>query len=416
MDTLQFMGLLITAAALFGWVSSRWLRLPTTIGTMLLTATGSVALLWLSRYVPSLHVWAVSLSGRIDFERLILHGMLALLLFAGSFLLDLEFLGREKLTVGILSVFGTLFSTIGVALLMWSMLPFIGIHAGFMECLFFGALIAPTDPIAVLEMLRRVGVPKNVQAQLAGESLFNDGIGAVLFLTLLEASRGAIPSVGHVGGLLLLKAGGGLALGVFAAWLTSLLMRMVDAYQVEILLTIALAIAGYATADSLNISAPLEAVAAGIALRRINLAHPRGAIAHESVDRFWEVVDEVQNSVLFVLLGLELLAIPFQLVTLQAGAAAILSVNLVRLAVVSLLLLAIRLLQPGHASSLLALAWGGLRGGLSLALALAVPAGQGRNWIVPTTYMVVLFSIVVQGGSLDLFLKKLRIYQQGPAI
>jgi CPA1 family monovalent cation:H+ antiporter len=208
MTILQLLSLLIFIAALFGWISSRWLKLPITIGTMLLTVTSSLCLVSVSAYVPGLQPWAVRLVQQINFESLILHGMLALLLFAGAFLLDLEFLIYEKLAVTVLSVVGTLLSTVAIAALMWWVLPLIGLRATWLQCLFFGALISPTDPIAVLEMLRRVGVPKNVQAQLAGESLFNDGIGAVVFLALLDASRGAIPSARHLGVFLLLKAGG----------------------------------------------------------------------------------------------------------------------------------------------------------------------------------------------------------------
>jgi CPA1 family monovalent cation:H+ antiporter len=345
---------------------------------------------------------------QINFENLILHGMLALLLFAGSFLLDLEVLRLEKLTVGALSIFGTLLSTVLIAALMWLALPAIGIRASWLQCFFFGALISPTDPIAVLEMLRRVGVPKNIQGQLAGESLFNDGVGAVIFLALLDASRGAMPAATHIGLFMIFKAGGGLAMGVFFAWIASSLMRRVDAYQVEILLTLSLALGGYALADTFHLSAPLEAVAAGIALRRLNLHHPPGLIAHESIDAFWTVVDEVQNSVLFVLLGLEVLAIPFHKSSLESGLAAILAVTTVRIAVVTAILGFIQLFRREYHSSILALSWGGLRGGLSIALALSVPPGQGKSWILATTYIVVVFSIVVQGGSMDLFLRRFR--------
>ena len=412
MTTLQLLSLLISIAALFGWISSRWLKLPITIGTMVLTVACSLCLIGISEYVPALQPWAMRLVQQIDFESLILHGMLALLLFAGGFLLDLEFLIHEKLAVTALSVAGTLLSTFMIAALMWWGLPFIGIQATWLPCLFFGALISPTDPIAVLEMLRRVGVPTNVQAQLAGESLFNDGIGAVIFLALLDASRGAIPSVRFLGVFLLFKVGGGLALGVLAAWITSSLMRLVDAYQVEILLTLSLALGGYALADTWRLSAPLEAVAAAIALRRFNMKQPPARIAHESVDGFWKVIDEVQNSVLFVLLGIEILAIPFQWVSLKSGLAAIVAVTTVRLAIVALVVGCIRLFRREHRSSILTLTWGGLRGGLSIALALSVPAGEGRSWILATTYVVVVFSIVIQGGSMDLLLRRFNVAKQ----
>ena len=408
MTTFQLLSLLASIAALFGWISAQWLRLPITIGTMLLTVACSLGLMGIGAYAPGLQVWAIGMVRQINFESLILHGMLGLLLFAGAFFLDLGLLAKEKLAVTLLSVPGTLISTGLTAVLMhWALLA-IGIPATWLHCFFFGALISPTDPIAVLELLRRVGVPPNVQAQLAGESLFNDGVGAVVFLALLDASRGATPAPLQIAVTLLLKVGGGIALGVLAAFVVSSLMRRVRAYQVEILLTLALALGGYALADAWQLSAPLEAVAAGIALRRFNLSHPVELIAHESVDGFWEVIDEVQNSILFVLLGLEVLAIPFHRLSLQSGAVAIVIVTAVRLAVVALILGGIRLARRNFQSSVLALSWGGLRGGLSIALALAVPVNQGRSWILTATYLVVVFSIVIQGGFMDLFLRRFR--------
>jgi monovalent cation:H+ antiporter, CPA1 family len=412
MTTLDLLSLLISIAAVFGWVSMRWLKLPITIGTMLLTVVASLALAWVGAYAAGLRPWAFQLVRQIDFESLILHGMLAVLLFAGAFLLDLEYLAKEKLGVTLHSVFGTLLSTIAVAALMRVALPLTGVHASWLECLFFGALISPTDPIAVLEMLRRVGIPKHVEAQLAGESLFNDGVGAVIFLALLDASRGMAPSAWQLGGMVVLKAGGGMALGVALAWVASMLMCLVDAYQVEILFTLALALGGYALAEAGGLSAPLEAVAAGIALRRFNMNHPHPSIAHASIDEFWRVIDEVQNSVLYVLLGLEVLAIPFHRASWESGLLGIVAVSAVRLGVVALLVGLLRWMRKGYKSSIVTLSWGGLRGGLSIALALSVPASQGREWILATTYIVVVFSIVVQGGSMDLFLNHWK--KRGP--
>jgi CPA1 family monovalent cation:H+ antiporter len=233
-------------------------------------------------------------------------------------------------------------------------------------------------------------------------------LGAGVFLALLEVSRGTMHSPWHIAGTLLLEVVGGLGLGVLGAWIASSLMRRVNAYQVDILLTLSLALGGYALAYACHLSAPLEAVAAAIALRRFNLNQPHAQIAHESVDGFWEMLDEVQNAVLFVLLGLEVLAIPFQRLFLQSGLAAIVAVTAVRIAIVALLLSGIRLLRGEHRSSIVSLSWGGLRGGLSIALALSVPAADGRAWILATTYIVVVFSIVIQGGSMDLFLRRLN--------
>jgi monovalent cation:H+ antiporter, CPA1 family len=398
MPTLEVLSVLFAIAAVFGMISTRWLKLPITVGTMLLTVLASASLNVIDQLLPSLHEWVLTLVHRIDFESVILHGMLPLLLFAGAFLLDLEQLAKEKLTVSLFSVAGTVLSVFGVAGLMFLIT---GFRISWMQCLIFGALIAPTDPIAVLEMLRRTGVSKTIQSQLAGESLFNDGLGAVLFLTLLDMARGNAPTPLHIAGFLFLKAGGGIALGIAAAWFTSQLMRRVDSYQVDILFTIALALGGYVLADALGLSAPLEAVVAGIAMRHFNRNQPKERIDHDSVDGFWEVIDEVQNSVLFVLLGLEIMAVTVNAQALGAGFVAILSVNAVRLAIVVALLALVRLLKPAHQSSTFVLTWGGLRGGLSIALALSVPEALGRSWMLGATYLVVVFSIVLQGGTMD---------------
>jgi len=403
MTILQILSLLFATAAVFGLITCRWLKLPITIGTMLLTVLASVALILTSAKVPDIHLWVTALLNQIDFGTLILRGMLPLLLFAGAFLLDLDELVREKLAVTLLSTVGTGISFFLVALLMEAIsggrIPWIG-------CLIFGALISPTDPIAVLEMLRRVGIPKHIEAQLAGESLFNDGIGAVLFITMLEVAAGDAPTPLHVAGILLAKAGGGILVGLVVAWIASQLMRRINAYQVDILLTIALAFGGYALADTLNVSPPLEAVVAGIALRHFNHMLPKGNIADNSVDGFWKVIDEVQNSILFVLLGLEAMAIALDRTTIVTGFAAILSVNAVRFVTVAALLALVRLFRPTHRSSTFVLTWGGLRGGLSIALALSVPEALGRSWMLGATYMVVVFSIVTQGTSMNWFLHR----------
>jgi len=403
MTTLQILSVLFATAALFGWISVRWLRLPITIGTMLLTVLVSLALAGAGGLAPGMHAWAVDFSRQIDFGSIILHGMLPLLLFAGAFLLDLEELGREKLTVTLLSVVGTLLSMFLVAGLVFLLA---GLRLPWIECLIFGALISPTDPIAVLEMLRRTGVPSRIQAQLAGESLFNDGVGAVLFLAMLDAAAGHAPSPWSIAGMLLVRAGGGIAIGIVAAWAAGQMMRRVDAYQIDILFTVALALGGYALADALSLSAPLEAVVAGIALRHFTQNQPVQRIGHDRVDRFWQVIDEIQNSVLFVLLGFETMAVSFNARALLAGLAAVLSVNAVRLAAVALLLALVRLVQHNHVSSTWVLTWGGLRGGLSIALALSVPAALGGAWMLNATFLVVVFSIVVQGGSMDWLLRR----------
>ncbi len=253
MSTLQLISVLVATAAIFGWVSVRWLRLPMTIGTMVLTVAAALVLEAASAWAPGIHGWALGLVTQINFGRLILHGMLALLLFAGAFLLDLRELVRQRVAVGVLAIAGTLMTAAAVAALMFGALRVAGIEAGWLPCLMFGALISPTDPIAVLEMLRRVGINAGLQAQLAGESLFNDGIGAVLFLMLLDVARGGSPSVGHIAGFLVLEVGARWCWAIAAAGLASWLMSLIDGYQVEILLTLALALGGYSVAEMLHL-------------------------------------------------------------------------------------------------------------------------------------------------------------------
>lgn len=407
MTTLEIISVLVATAALFGWLSSRVLRLPITIGTMLLTVLATLCLAAAGRLAPGVHDWAEQLAHSINFESLILHGMLPLLLFAGAFLLDIGYLEREKFPVAVLSVLGTILSVFAVAGMM---MLISGTGASWMECLIFGALISPTDPIAVLELLRRIGIPKSLEAQLAGESLFNDGVGAVLFLTMIAIARGQAPTAGHVAAILLLQAGGAVVVGVLGAWLISRLMCLADAYQVEILLTLALALGGYVLADVWRLSAPLEAVVAGIALRHFNRKKPKGRMADERVDEFWTLLDEVQNALLFVLLGLEAMAVTLNAATVRAGLAAIFSVNLVRFAVVAFCLWIVRVCRQQRPSSIKTLTWGGLRGGLSIALALSIPKTLGQTqtppWIFGATYMIVVFSIILQGGSLQFALAR----------
>jgi len=405
---LPLISLLVGIAALFGWLSARVLKLPNTIGTMLLTAITSIALVLLAPVWPGPHHWAVNVIGQINFERLILHGMLSLLLFAGAFLLDLTALRQERLPVALLSVISTIVSALAVGGITWYAVRFFGYHSSLLECLLFGALISPTDPIAVLEMLRRVHAPKHLQAQLAGESLFNDGVGAVIFLSLLAATHNAAPTPQHIILQILISGGGGILLGSVMAAPVALLMRAVTSPVIDLLLSLALALGGYVIAESIGISAPLEAVAAGLVLRSMIERLPHDTIAHDELNHFWTHLDEVQNAILFVLLGCGFLVVTFHHSAVFLGLSEIVIVNVVRIASVAIVILLLKLLRPNHSSSVAVLSWGGLRGGLSIALALSIPASYGEGWIVTSTYVLVVFSILVQGSTMGLFLKRFQ--------
>lgn len=403
---LQLISVLVGIAALFGWISARVLRLPNTIGTMLLTAVTSVSLVLVAPIWPAPHQVVVDLIREIDFQRLMLHGMLALLLFAGAFLLDLEGLRRQKLPVALLATIATVLSTLVVGGITWYAVRLFGYHSSWLECLLFGALISPTDPIAVLEMLRRVDAPRHLQAQLAGESLFNDGVGAVIFISLLAATKGVSPTASHLVTQMLLSAGGGMLLGSLLAIPIAYLMHSLDNPPIDLLLSLALALGGYAIAEALGISAPLEAVASGLVLRSVIQRLPGERIAHHDLKHFWSNLDEIQNAILFVLLGCGFLVVTFKRPAVYLGMTEVLIVNLARIATVTFVLLLLKLLRTDCRSSLPVLSWGGLRGGLSIALALSIPSSYGSAWIVTSTYVLVVFSILVQGSTMGLFLRR----------
>ena len=412
MTTFELLSLLVVLAAMFGFVSYRVLRLPTSIGTTVLSLAAAGAILLGGRALPGLHAMAERVVGGIDFNQVVLHGMLAFLLFAGAMGLDLEELRRQKLTVLALSLAATAISTVAVALLLRWVLLAAGMKLSLMGALLFGALISPTDPIAVLEMLRRVGAPKTLEAQLAGESLFNDGVGAVIFVALVEASTtGALPTPERFVALLLLKSVGAIALGGGLGWLAHRLLIEVNDYKVEVLLTLAVAMGGYALADAMRLSAPIEAVVAGLLMGGPIRELAMSAKTQEHVDTFWELLDDILNVVLFLLLGLELLVLPLAPRYLVAGVLAVPVVLVARLVSVWGTVRGIELVRSIAPSSVTVLTWGGLRGGLAVALALSLPRGMGaeRNLLLVATYVVVVFSILVQGLTIKPLLGRLGL-------
>lgn len=399
---------LVCLAAAFSLLTHRFLRLPTTVGVMLLSLASSGLLVLIGRYFPGLHARAAALVGHINFSAVVLHGMLAFLLFAGALQLNFKALSKQKAPVISLAVVGTGVSALLVAGLMKGLLTLIGFPVDWIFCLLFGALISPTDPIAVLEMLRRVGAPSSLEAQLTGESLFNDGVGAVLFLALLQSvSSGKQPTLGSFTWLLLFEAGGGILLGLALGFIAYRLLRTVDSYRVEELLTLALAMGGYALADALHLSAPLEAVAAGLVAGGRARELAMSPTTREHVDRFWELLDDMLNVLLFLLIGLELLITPWNARYLYAGLLAIPVVLVARWLSVQGALLLVRPVHKPMRGSITVLTWGGLRGGLAVALALSLPVGQAHDRILAMTYIVVIFSIVLQGLTMSRLLRRL---------
>lgn len=392
----------LVITALLAYLNHRFVKLPTAIGVMAAALVLSLSLVGLSALgvAGDLLQYEKSLLRSIDFSDVLMQGMLSLLLFAGALHVDLSELRSFRWPVIALAVFGTLLSTAVVGYGMWFALPLVGLHLPLLYCLLFGALISPTDPIAVMGILRSAGAPRELELVMAGESLFNDGVGVVIFSLLLTMlTSGVTPTLGQGLGLLLHEAGGGLAFGFVLGYLTFLLLRSVDNYQVEVLLTLAAVMGGYALASKLHVSGPLAMVVAGLAIgnhgRRLAMSdRTRGYL-----DMFWELIDEILNAVLFVLIGMEVLLVVFSASELAAAAVAIAVTLLARLLTVGLPVRLLRNTFNLPRGTWKVLTWGGLRGGISVALALSLPFGLWRDTVVALTYSVVVFSILVQGLS-----------------
>jgi len=407
MTLFALLSVLVVLAALFSYINYQYFKLPPTIGVMIMALIMSLVIIALGSSADSVHQWAIDLMSRIDFNEAVLHGMLAFLLFAGSLHLDLAALAREKLAIGLLAVVATLISTFLVGLGSYQVFALLGLSVPLMPCLLFGALISPTDPIAVLAIMQKVGAPKRLETQIAGESLFNDGVGVVIFLTLLELAGGqATPTVGDVLWLLLKEAGGGALLGLGCGYLTYQMLKRVDEYQVEILLTLALAMGGYALADFLHVSAPIAAVVAGLLIGNQGRAFAMSASTREHVDTFWELIDGILNAILFLLLGLEILIIPYDTRFLLAGLLAVPMTLVARWISVATLVAPLRRTMACDRGTIRVLTWGALRGGISVALALSLPKNNTRDLLLTATYVVVIFSIVVQGLTVGRIIRR----------
>jgi CPA1 family monovalent cation:H+ antiporter len=399
----------LVVTALLAYLNQRFVGLPTAIGVMVAALAISLVLLGLNALgigeATRGHVDAFLRS--IDFSSVLMQGMLSLLLFAGALHVDLDELKAYRWQVGWLALVGTLVSTVLVGVAMWLLLPWVGMPLPLLHCLLFGALISPTDPIAVMGILKSAGAPVNVEMVIEGESLFNDGVGVVVFSLLLAALvGGTTPTAGDALLLLVREAGGGIAFGLALGWVTYRLLKSIDQYQVEVLLTLAAVMGGYVAANHLHVSGPLAMVVAGVMIGNRGRALAMSDTTRRYVDMFWELLDEILNAVLFVLLGLEVLLVHFAPALLAAGALAIGVALLARLASVGLpvgLLRQVFRLPPG---SWRVLTWGGLRGGISVALALSLPAGELRDTVLALTYCVVVFAIGVQGLTIGRLVRR----------
>jgi len=409
MNLFHVLALLLAIAALFSYLNQRFLRLPATIGLMLIALAFSLGLLLLKPLVEGVEDEVVLMLRSVDFDAAVLHGMLGFLLFAGALHVDLTDLAEQRWMITFLATFGILGSTAIIGTLCWLAFKPTGLEVPFIDCLLFGALISPTDPIAVLGILRQVGAPKSLAAKITGEALFNDGVAVVVFLVIAEiAAGGDTVSPGAVLVLLLQQAAGGVVFGLAAGYVAYRMLRDVDNYQVEMLITLALVTCGYALAEKLGLSAPIAIVMAGLLLGNHGKLLPMPGRTREHLDTFWVLVDEMLNAVLFALIGLEMLVLVFRAQYLVAGLIAVPIVLLARFITVGLPITLMRRFRNFSPNAVKIITWGGLRGGISIALALSLPAGEVRKTLVAITYIVVVFSILVQGLTIGRLIRRLN--------
>jgi CPA1 family monovalent cation:H+ antiporter len=407
MGFFEVTAVLVTLAALASYLNYRFIGLPNTIGVMVITLAMSLAVILASSVGLSLEDKAQQVLDAVDLTEALLHGMLGFLLFAGALHINLEDLGRQKGTIASLATVGVLVSTLIVGGLSYLALDLVSLHTPLMVCLLFGALISPTDPIAVLGIMTRVGAPKSLEVKVAGESLFNDGVGVVVFLTVLslvKRTQGITPS--EVGLYFVQEMVGGAVFGLVIGLAGYFFLKSVDNYQVEALLTLGLVFGGYAVADAFHISGPIAMVVAGLLIGNHGRALAMSDTTRERLDDFWELIDAGLNSVLFALLGIEILVLPFTTRHLLAGLMIIPVILFARYLTVGGVVMALRFRRSFTPGAVRVLVWGGLRGGISVALALSLPDIPARSVIIVMTYVVVVFSIVVQGLTVGRLIRR----------
>ncbi|AUC75190.1 MULTISPECIES: cation:proton antiporter [unclassified Olleya] len=412
MDYFVIASVLVFMAATFGYLNVRFLKMPNTIGLMLITIVFTFAVFVLSYFDDTLLNAERFIITQIDFKEVLLDIMLSFLLFAGALHTNFEQLKVQRWPVLVFATFGVLLSTFLVGLIMFYALPIVGLHVDFVYCLLFGSLISPTDPIAVLGILKKAGAPKGLETKIVGESLFNDGVGVVIFLTIFKIASLGIDNVSalEVAELFGLEVVGGIGLGLVLGWITYRLMKSIDDYDIEVIITLAAVMGGTVLAQKWHISAPLAMVTAGLVVGNDTVRSSAMSETTEVyVDKFWELIDILLNTILFVLIGMEMLVLTFKMEYLLAG---LIAIPLVLVSRYLSLLVPIKFFEKKLnfvPKTNLIMTWGGLRGGISIALALGLTEAMERDLFLVITYVVVVFSIVFQGLTVGKLIKRLEV-------
>ncbi|MFQ6575393.1 cation:proton antiporter [Pseudomonas sp. UM16] len=396
---LELVAAFICLTTLLTYLNYRFIGLPPTIGVMVTALFFSLLLQGLSVIgYPGLEDRVQSLMSQIDFNDLLMHWMLSFLLFAGALHVNLADLRNYRWPIGLLATVGVLIATVVIGYLAHWIFALFGWHVSLLYCLLFGALISPTDPIAVLGALRTANASKPLKTTIVGESLFNDGTAVVVFTVLLGiAQLGETPSVSETAILFVREAIGGALFGGLIGYITYRMIKSIEQYQVEVMLTLALVIGGSAMAYELHVSAPIAMVVAGLIIGNLGRNLAMNEMTRRYLDGFWELIDDMLNALLFALIGLELLLLPFSWMHLAAAGVLAVAILLSRLLTVAPAIVMLRRWRTVPRGTVRVLTWGGLRGGVSVALALSLPAGTERDLLLSITYIVVLSSILLQG-------------------
>jgi CPA1 family monovalent cation:H+ antiporter len=409
--TFDIAAIFVVAAAVLGWINYHFLKLPTAIGLTVMGALTAIGLLLANALIPNLTIddWVTALLARMNFTQTLLQGMLSFLLFAGALHVDFEQLRKDWWAVLVLSTLGVVISTLLIGVATWGLGALLQLPIAPIWYFVFGALISPTDPVSVLGVLKEEHVPEGLQATVAGESLFNDGVGIVVFTILFDAAiTGGDFSLAEGARLFAQEAGGGIVVGLVAGWIGYRAMRSMDDYAIEVLVTLAVVMGGYAFCSAVHFSGPLAMAVAGLLIGNLGVSYAMSDVTRDYVIRFWALIDDLLNAVLFLLIGLQVIALVPGGLHLALGAAAIVIVLAGRAASLGLLSWLIPPSRRHGRGAFAVLWWGGLRGGISIALALVLPAGPTRELLLAATFAAVLFSVLVQRATLG------RVIERGP--
>ncbi len=409
MQEYNLITVIFVLTAIFGYINFRFLKLPGTIGIMIISIAASLAVVVVGIFYPRFFQRTIDIIGSIDFHTALMRVMLSFLLFAGAIHIDINKLRKESGAIITFSTIGVLLSTFIVGSLLFIAATWFGYSIDFIYCLLFGSLISPTDPIAVMGILRKAKIPSSLEMKISGESLFNDGVAIVIFMTIAEVIDSGVEHVTFLQTtwLFFQEAGGGIIYGMILGYAGFWVLRSIDNYIVELLITLAIVMGGYLLSFHLHISGALAMVVAGIITGNKSRAEGMSDTTRDYIDKFWAMIDEVLNAILFLLMGFEMLIVPFTINLFWLGCLCFFIVLIARFVSVAIPIFFLRYRTTFERNAIPILTWGGLRGGISVALALSLPASESSNVFVSITYVIVVISIIAQGLTIGKFARKL---------